>query len=184
MLIILACSFMSYSAFSGEFSPERLDKIHEEDRKKDAWYDRYITSVLYVGMPESEFVDSFTKDSSWNDSERPYIINHKGDRYVIVGLDGIKHRITFDSGLLVKFEQYGWEKSPVLTSYRDVTGFLKGYKNTSGPGFYNAMPEGEFLQNFSGLVLSQLGNRYTVVGKNGKKYRVTFTNGFLSGMEK
>lgn len=184
MLIPLVFCYMTSLAFGGEFSPGRLDKIHEEDKRWTDWINKYLKGVLYVGMPVDEFVRIFTKDNSWIDSEKPYIISHKDNIYIIVGRKEMKYRVTFKDGLLEKLEQHTWEKIPVVTAhYADFTFLLKGYKSTNAPGFYDGMPEDEFLQTSSGSITSQSGGRYVVIGRNGRKYRVTFTNGFLSGME-
>lgn len=183
MLILLACSSMSCAAW-GEFSPERIDKMHEEDKKWSNWFEKYIKSVLYLGMPEYEFVRLFTKDKSWIDSQRPYIIKHRGSNYIVLALNGVKHRVLFTDGKLYKFETLGYEKIPIIgPASWDYTSSLRGYKAENAPGFYDGMPEDEFLKTFYDSILSHSENSYVVTGKNGRKYRVSFTNGFLSGME-
>lgn len=183
MLILIACSSISCAAW-GEFSPERIDKMHEEDKKWSNWFEKYIKSVLYVGMPEDEFVRLFTKDKSWVDSQRPYIIKHKGSEYIVLALNGVKHRVSFTDGKLDQFETLGYEKIPIIGSTSwDYTSSLRGYKAKNAPGFYDGMSEDEFLATFSGSILSHSENRYVVTGKNGRKYRVTFKDGYLIGME-
>ena len=185
MLSIVACSSVACFVFGGEFSPERLDKIHEEDERWTDWLNKYIKGVLYVGMPVDEFVRLFTKDESWADPERPYIISHDDNRYIITGRKGIRYRLTFKDSLLEKLEQYAWEKIPVVTAhYADFTFLLKGDKSTNAPSFYDGMSEKEFLKIFSSSILSHSKDRYVVIGKNGWKYRVTFSSeGYLIGIE-
>jgi len=125
MLIILACGSMSciYRGYRGEFSPQRLDKIHEEHERWTDWINEYIKGVLYVGMPVDEFVRLFTKDDSWTDSERPYIISHKDNRYYFVGRKGIRYRVTFKDGLLAKLEQRAWKTPPSLLCIMSILHF-------------------------------------------------------------
>lgn len=118
MLITLVCSFISCVAFGGEFDPGGQDKMHEESEKTSAWYEKY----LYFEMPEEKFVGLFTKDSLSNDSSNPSIISHKGNVYIVKESGGTKYRVTFENGLLTKFEKYGWEKIPLITAaYYDRT---------------------------------------------------------------
>lgn len=177
-LILVSISCVSWG--------EHMTKETEDYMYEDTWLEKYIRNVLYVGMPEEEFVKLFTKTSDWTDPKRPYIKKHVKNYYIVSGLNTSyvgDCRITFSNGLLVKYERFGWGKIPIIDSgYTDLTDLLKGYK-ANGPGFYNAMPEGEFLTTFSGSILSHSENRYVVTGKNGRKYRVSFTNGFLAGME-
>jgi len=178
MLIILGCSSISCAAW-GEFSPERIDKMHEEDKKWSNWFEKYIKSVLYVGMPEDEFVRLFTKDKSWIDSQRPYIIKHKGSEYIVLALNRVKHRVSFTDGKLDKFETLGYEKIPIIGSTSwDYTSLLRGYKISEG--LYKGMSEQEFLQNFSDSILSKFKNGYVILINDGKKYGIEFTNGILT----
>ena len=98
---------------------------------------KYITDILYVGMPEEEFVKCFTWDESFEGTVKPYITAHKKDVYYIkvpftkilnrtfqsVARD--KDRITFKDGLLVKCEtQYRAEFPFMFLVYRDYTYLL------------------------------------------------------------
>lgn len=185
MLITLVCSSIACLVFGGEFSSERLDKIHEEDKSWSEWLDKYIRNVIYVGMPVNEFVKLFTKSEPWPDLERPYILSHKDNSYIFVGRKGIRYKVTFRDGLLEKLEQYTWEKIPLITAhYKDFSHLLRGYKPVNSPGFYDEMTENEFLSIFANSILSHSKNRYVVVGKNGWKYRITFSEeGFLIGID-
>jgi hypothetical protein len=164
-----------------EYRMKEIDKQYQQGKREDDWWEKYIRNPLYIGMPEDEFVTLFAKRESNSDIERPYILNKKGNAYIVIGFGGKeKYRFTFVDGLLSKYEQFGLGQNPF--GYSVSTFLLKGYK-ANGPGFYNAMPEDEFLRTFSGSILSHSGNRYVVTGKNGRKYRVSFTDGFLAGME-
>lgn len=178
MFVLMACSSLSNKAFGDKFSSEGVEDI-KKDKQWSEWLYKYIKNVLYVDMPTDEFVRLFTKDASWSDSERPYIISHKDNKYIVAGVNGTKFRLTFNNGLLEKLEEYGWEK--FIPHYGDISIYLKGYKNNYDQGFYDGMPEQEFLTMFSGSILSHSKDRYVVVGKNGKKYQVIFKNGYLNG---
>lgn len=179
MLVLLVCSSISCLVFGAEFNLEENGRIQQEDKKWSSWLNKYVKSVLYIGMPEGKFASLFTKDIFWSDSDRPHIIHHKNDKYIIMGLKSRKYRVTFKNGLLLKLEEYGWEKIPLLTAnYRDVSDLLKGYEISEG--LYKGMPEDEFLRNFSHEILSKFKNGYVVVTKKGEKYGVEFINGFLT----
>lgn len=178
-LVLLICSSVSCVTWS-EFSPERIDKIDEEDRKREVWYEKYIEDVLFIGMFEEEFARLFAKNENWNDSQRPYITDHKKNIYFVIGLKGEKYRITFENGLLAKFEIFGWEKIPFITAtYRDYTHLLRGYKYR-GSGFYKGMSEGTFLKKFSNQIILRLKNGYVVLMVDGHKYGAEFTDGILT----
>lgn len=87
---------------------------------------QYVESVLYVGMPEDEFIQLFTETPRPTDSDRPYIIERNGHRYIILELPlkGEKARVTFHEGTLVRFERYGTGSNP--WGYADETYMLKG----------------------------------------------------------
>lgn len=190
MLIILGCSSMSCAAW-GESRPERPDKAYEEYGKVSIWYEKY----LYFEMPVDEFVSLFTKDILTDDPDKPHIINHKNNSYIVKDSKGTKYRITFENGLLTKFEKFGWEKIPIITAaYYERTYLLRGSevleeRAKTNRGFYSFMPEKEFLRTFSNSILSHSRNRdgenyYVIIGKDGRKHRITFSSeGFLIGME-
>ncbi len=85
---------------------------------------QYIEGVLYVGMPEEEFVRLFTKASS-TDPDQPYIIEHKDNQYILLEFPSAseKARVTFRNGTLVKLERYGTGSYP--WGYADRTYLLK-----------------------------------------------------------
>ncbi|MFH1232066.1 MAG: hypothetical protein V1709_11295 [Planctomycetota bacterium] len=172
----------AYAFFGDEFnlSPEEAKKSMEEDRKWRAWLKKYIKDVLYVGMSENEFVKLFTKDESWTDSESPYIISQNKNRYVFMGLNKNKFRVTFKNGLLEKLEEYGWEK--FILCYNDVSTFLKGYNDRYATAFYDGMSEEEFLKLYSGSILVHKKDWYVVQERDGRKFQLKFKNGYLIGM--
>lgn len=187
MLVVLVCGFMASCTFGGELSSKRSTEVNEEYTKWQDWVDKYIKNVLYFKMPVDEFVRLFTKNNSWVEPERPYIVSHDENNYVIIGRKNIKYRVIFKGGLLDKLEQYTWDVLPIVpipvTTYKDFSHLLKGYKSPNAPGFYDSMPEEEFLKVFSGEVLSHSKNSYVIVGKNGRKYKITFSpKGYLVGM--
>jgi len=98
------------------------------DRIDEIW-ERFIHEVLYVGMPEEEFVQLFTKSSSWKDPDRPYIIEREEHRYIFLqapryGKD--QGRVTFVNGALSKYEQFGLGQNPF--GYTDCTFLLRPAK--------------------------------------------------------
>jgi hypothetical protein len=159
---------------------DQMDRWREESLKATVWEKKYLENILYLGMPESEFVNFFTKTSKWTDSERPYITKQIGNRYILSGLTSSHdYRVTFENGKLIKFETFVLDKIPPLTAhYSDATHFLKGYKG--GSGLYSGMPESE-LNKFE--ILSHSGNIYIVIGNDQRRYKVTFKNGYLVGMK-
>lgn len=188
MFLILACSSIGCIAFGSELSPKRMEEANEEDVKWQDWVAKYIKDVLYFRMPVDEFVRLFTKDASWTEPEKPYIISHDGNQYIIIGRKQIKYRVTFKDGLLEKLEQYVRNVIPLVPlpvgCYADFSHLLKGYKSPNASGFYDGMSEEEFLQVFSDAILSHSKNSYVIVGKNGRKYRITFSSkGYLIGMQ-
>ncbi len=91
-----------------------------------------------------------------------------------------KFRVTFKNGLLEKLEQYGWEK--FILHYSEVNSFLKGYDEQYATGFYNGMPEEEFLKVYSGAILDHKRDWYNIKEKDGRKFQVKFYNGYLMGV--
>lgn len=128
MLILLGDHTFGCAFFGDEYNPnpEEAKKSMEEDKKWNAWIEKYIENVLYVGMPEDEFVRLFTKYESWVDQERPYIISRKNNRYTFLGINDNKFRVTFKNQLLDKLEHYGLNK--FILCYTDVSIFLRGYR--------------------------------------------------------
>ena len=86
---------------------------------------RRMEQMLYLGMPEEEFVQTFGNTALQTDANRPYILEQHDHRYVVVELPLLKEkaRVTFDNGMLVKFERYGMGTNP--WGYSDVTIFLR-----------------------------------------------------------
>ncbi len=182
MLVLLMCSNLPKYAFGGDFNPSRLEKLNEEDRKWSGWLKKYIKDVLYVGMPVDKFVRLFTKDESWSDSESPYIISQKDNKYIISGINKNKFRATFKDGALERLELYGLEKFPMLfPHYMDVSTFLKGYKSPYAHVFYDGMPEEEFLKVYSDAILVHKNDWYIIKETNGHKWKVIFKDGYLIG---
>jgi len=94
-----------------------------DDEKDRLW--RVTHGVLYVGMPEDEFVQRFSP-SATQAVDRPYIIQRSGHRYVFLefpryGKD--KARVTFEQGRLVKYERFGLGENP--WGYTDCTFLLR-----------------------------------------------------------
>lgn len=168
-----------FAWFGNEYSVEAGKKAMEEDEKWSNWLKKYIEDVLYVGMPVDKFIKLFTKDEGWTDPERPYIISHNKNRYIFIGINKTKFRVSFKNGLLEKLEQYGWEK--FILHYTDASIYLKGYNNPYAHTFYSGMPEEEFLKIYSGAILVHKKNWYIIKEKNGLKWKVIFENGYLSG---
>lgn len=182
MLILFGQQISGYAFYWDENNLENLKKANEEDKKWSVWLKIYIKDVLSVGMPEEEFVRLFTKDESWDDPERPYITSQKNNRYVFVGINKNRFRVTFKKGLLEKLELYGLEKFPMLfPHYMDVCTFLKGYNDRYATAFYDGMLEEEFLKVYSGSILAHKNDWYVVKEKDGRKFKLTFKNGYLIG---
>ena len=164
----------------------------------DPIWKKYIQNVIYVGMPEKDFVKLFTNHHEFQRSLRPYIVEYKNNTYYIyqpeydflkrelkqtnIANTG-KSRIKFDKGRLAKYEMQYWDKPPfVFLVYSDQTNTLRGF-TAEDKGFYDGMPEKEFLKFFSGSILRHKRDWYIFWGKNRKKYRITFYNGYLTGVE-
>ncbi len=106
----------------------------EISNKIDEVWQRNVREVLYVGMPEEEFLKQFTKTNSWNDLDRPYIIQQSGHTYVFLqapryGQD--KGRVTFVNGTLVKYGQFGLGENPF--GYTDCTFLLQRREDRRRP---------------------------------------------------
>ena len=175
MLLMLACGSMGCIAFGGEFSPERVKGANEEHNMLDEWSKKYIEDVLYIGMPVDEFVRLFTKDNSWAEPERPYIVSHDENSYMIIGRKKIKLRVAFKDGLLDKLEQHKWDMLPLvpvpLHYYADCSFLLKGHKYMDG--LYKGMSEDEFLKNFSDKIIRKFDNCYVIL-RNGRRFVIEF----------
>lgn len=186
MLMLININLTSF-AFNGigEYSPEELKKLNEEDEKWNVWLKKYIKEVLYVGMPEDEFVKIFTKDDLWSDPERPYIIKHISGSYYLIGRKGMRYKVTFKNGVLGELAQRTWEKIPIITThYKDFTHLLREYKYTEG--LYKGMPEDEFLKKFFHKVISKFErdneNGYILLLKHGNRLEVCFENKILTNV--
>ena len=118
-----------FSTSCSSFS-ENMIKTTKDSMFEDNWLAKYFYNILYVGMPEEEFVKLFTKNIDWTDTERPYIKKHYKNYYIVSGLNTSyvpDCRIVFQNGFLVKYESFGWGKVPLLDSgYTDYTYLLKG----------------------------------------------------------
>lgn len=164
---------------------------------------KYFYNVLYVGMPEENFVNRFTKNASYEGTARPYIFKKAGTIYYITFPNlpylrdiSLVSRITFLDGKLIKSESRHMGEPPFMWySYSDDTDYLRGnytfnatnsFKELSlpenNPARLSSMSEQEFLSqiktdNYFHLVKEQSaksGNRYIIQGKNGKKWRLSF----------
>ncbi len=159
---------------------------------------KYINNVLYIGMPESDFVNLFTKREEQEGSLRPYIIKHKDNVYYIwepeyyflkkklgsTWSNWGRSRISFDKGRLIKYEIQHLEKPPfVFPIYTDDTSVIKGFVNKNDKGFDWEISENEFLAKFSGSILKHKRDWYIFWAKDGKKYRVQFLDGTLKSIE-
>ena len=180
MLNLSSCTIMKKI---GEYKEIQIEEEYQrnstEGKLRYAWSKKYI-DILYVDMPEDEFVRLFTKASDWTDPERPYITKHVRNKYIISGLRSLRdHRITFENGRLIKFETLGYQKIPVIgfTSW-DYTSSLKGYKIAEG--LYIGMSDDEFLKNFSNKVTSRFKNGYVILLEDGHKREVAFSDGILT----
>lgn len=105
---------------------------------------KYITGILYVGMPEEEFVKQFTWNESFDGTIKPYITKHvKNIYYIKVPFTKILNRtfgsvnreterITFRDGKLIKYErQYRAQPPFMFLVYSDDTYLLSDeYKTT------------------------------------------------------
>lgn len=185
MLILFAKQISGFAFFGDEYNsnPEEAKKSMEEDSRWSEWIKKYIKDVLYVKMPEDEFVKLFTKDASWVDSQRPYIISHKNNWYVFIGMNKTKFRVTLKNGFLDKLEEYGLEK--FIYCYGDISSYLKGHSDRYATAFYDGMPEEEFLRLYSGSAGSILAHKkswYNIQEKDGRKFQLEFYNGYLVGI--
>lgn len=190
ILMIIICNLLSCSTLGDEFSSEKLSKTYREDETTSMWYEEYP----YFEMPEDEFVELFTKSILRDVPSKPSIVKYKNNAYIVKEANGQKYRFTFENGLLTKFEIFGWEKIPFITAaYRDYTHLVRGSaileeRTKNRRGFYDAMPEEEFLKIFSNAILSHSKSRdgenhYVFIGKDEEKYQVTFSReGYLIGM--
>lgn len=166
-------------AFGSDFSPGRLGKANEEDANWKNWLDKYIRGVLYIGMPVNEFLKNFTKDGSWTDSERPYIIGNEDNNYIIVGRKNLKYKVIFKDNLLEKLEQYTYDKIPIVTAhYENVPFYLKGEKIIDG--LYQGMSEEDFLNTFSDKILMKFEKGYLISTNDKHKLGIKFTNSILT----
>ena len=84
------------------------------DDRKDRLWRGYTFNVLYVGMPEEEFVRLFSNQAG--SGERPYTIEQSNHRYVFLEFPALsktdKARVTFENGRLVKYERFGLGTNP------------------------------------------------------------------------
>lgn len=96
---------------------------------------KYFYNVLYVGMPEEDFVNRFTKNVSYEGTARPYIFKKAGSIYYITFPNlpylrrdiSLVSRITFIDGKLIKSEYRHMNEPPFMWySYGDDTDYLRG----------------------------------------------------------
>lgn len=131
-LFFLSASIISCSAIT-KIDRSVTQKVLDDKEKRDqdsmdraVWIKKYL-DVLCFNMQEYEFVNHFTKISSWADPERPYITKHVGNKYIVSGLESsYDYRMTFEDGVLVKFEYHGHGGGGNPFGYNDATFQLKG----------------------------------------------------------
>ncbi|MFH1771433.1 MAG: hypothetical protein ABH872_01305 [Candidatus Omnitrophota bacterium] len=163
-----------------ERARKKMAALKQGQKDQSKWFKKYITDIVYFMMPEKEFVKLFEKQDNWLEY-RPYIIsrkeNKKENKYVIYGIRPIKYgkakhkmRVIFREGVLVRFEHFGFEKTPFMGIHAyDYTNSLRGFPKT----------EEDFLRIYSDSILSSSENTYVFIAKDGKKYRYTFQEGRL-----
>lgn len=101
----------------------------ETSDKIDEVWQKNVQEVLYIGMPEEIFLQSFTRSGSRDNVNQPYILETDSSRhrYVMTEIptygDKYKGRVTFVNGMLVKYEQFGRGENP--WGYTDCTFLLQ-----------------------------------------------------------
>lgn len=118
----------SWTALDWELAKAGITRQeYEISVKRNKVVSKYVENVLYVGYSENDFISRFTRDSSWTDPERAYIIEHQGNQYIILTLPGPtddKARVTFDNGKLIKYEKF--DLGTNRGGYSNCTAMLRG----------------------------------------------------------
>lgn len=157
---------------------------------------KYLYDVLYVGMPEEEFISKFTKNATYEGTARPYIFKETKNVYYITFPNlpylrddiNLISRITFKDRLLIKMEDRYLSKPPFMWYvYGDITNSLmrKEGNNLALPenaAQFDSMYEDEFVNKVASDTFFTIinkenrpsGNIYIIQGKDGKKWRLKF----------
>lgn len=200
ILISLVAVNISFAAdiHSGESDQELLISYTQHWIGNNPVSQKYIYDVIYIGMPQDDFEKIFIRKEEFEGTMKPYIVKKNNDVYYLYepGFDFMKKklrsnlantgksRIKFEDSRLVKYEVQYWGKPPfVYLVYSDATHNLKGFVKED-TGFYDGMAEEDFLKVFSGKILSHKKDKYVFWGKDGRKYRVVFYEGYLIGRER
>lgn len=106
------------SELDWELAKNGMSREQYEVGVKRGQIQRRTEDLLYIGMPETQFISLFTKSANANN---PYIIEHKENQYIFLEfpLKKEKARVTFQDGKLIKFERYGTGSNP--WGYADET---------------------------------------------------------------
>lgn len=194
-LIIVSSFVLASSVNKPNYTANMTDEELVREYQKSYWGEhpiskKYLYDVLYVGMPEEEFVSKFTKDLSYEGTARPYIYKKIKNIYYITfpklpSLRDISliHRITFKDQKLIKYE-YRYIGAPpfMFYVYSDDTNYLV-WRGQDIPSIrFSGMLESEFVNKISSddffyIIKKQsyrLGNSYIIQGKDGKKWRLKF----------
>ena len=198
-IVSVGVNVINANDIPNEKTDQELLKDYVQNRLgEDPITEKYIYNVIYVGMPEKEFVKLFTWSEEFEATLRPYILNHKRNIYYLlephikfmkkelsrsnIGNTG-KTRVKFENGFLIEYEIQYWDKPPfIFPVWGDRSAELKGF--TNGLGFYKGMSEEEFLKMFSGRILKHRMNQYVFIAKDSKKYQVNFEDGKLYGLSR
>ena len=163
------------------------DSSKIEIKQTEYKINKYIDNDVHYKMPEEEFIKMFTKKEDWQDKNKPYIIKHKKNYYVLKEPDvyffgitqGGKIKVTFENRKLVKLVSSGWEGLPIFRLDYDCTHFLKYYEIQNG--LYVGMPEKEFLHKFSNRTMAKAAEGYYALVMSDGSYRVvSFNDGILT----
>ena len=185
-----------------QLSEDEAKLLSEYSKRKigeDPISKKYLIDILYVGMPEEEFVKYFTWDESFEGTVKPHIMKHVKDVYYIrvpfakilnraLGLVSREtEKITFKERKLVKYETQCRPDPPFtfLLVYHDITSSLEGYQYSDG--LYKGIPEEDFLKKFKDKIHrdSDYKNHwYYVTVASNLVYRVIFENGKLDYVRK
>ena len=99
------------------------------DNQKEQLWNRYVYDLLYIGMPEEEFVDMFSPPHK---EDHPYIAERVDSPYVFIEFPRYddpkdRARVTFWEGKLVRYERFGRGSNP--WGYSDNTALLRPAKD-------------------------------------------------------
>ena len=107
-------------------------KEHAIAEETNRLFNKYIIGILYLGMPEKDFVKEFSYPRN-NEPDYPYITETAQHQYVLLEFPRYdkkqKGRLTFKNQKLVKYERYGLGNYP--WGYTDCTMYLRQQKQNS-----------------------------------------------------